>query len=72
MLKSRSDMDKVFKDPRESFGSLFRGYIPLGSRDIQFQSFETPLFIAGLGFLKNHTRGQDFLVKSKNMGELSR
>ena len=38
MLKNRSDMD-VVSNRWESIRSLFRGYIPLGARDIQVQSF---------------------------------
>ena len=38
MLKSRSDID-VISNRWESIRYLFRGYIPLGARDIQIQSF---------------------------------
>ena len=38
MLKSRSDMD-VISNTWESIKSLLSGYISLGARDIQVQSF---------------------------------
>ena len=39
MLKSRSGMD-VVSNRLETIRPLFRGYIPLGSRDIQVQNFD--------------------------------
>ena len=38
MLKSRSDMDVVF-NTWESIGCLLSGYIHLGAKDIQVQSY---------------------------------
>ena len=38
MLKSKSDID-VVSSRWESIRSLFSGYIPLGARDIQVQSY---------------------------------
>ena len=41
MLKSRSSMD-VVSNRWESIISLFRGYIPLGSRDIKLKELWLP------------------------------